>query len=111
MECIFDFVEHPTDFERLGGAGCVINSSLAIFRHADCPFGQVSRVDELHWIAWFAGGQHFAASIDAHRPISEAIGLVPRSDYEARSDDYRFSGKPFLSFFFGQCLEGTISLI
>ena len=87
MERILNFVEHLTDFERLGGAGCVINSSLLVFRHADCPFGQVARVDELDRIAWLARGQHFAPAIDAHRPIRKTIGLVARSDDEARADD------------------------
>src|SRR5882724_13265129 len=111
MECILDFVEHLTDFEWLGGTGCVVNSSLAIFRHADCPFGQIARVDELHRIAWFAGGQHFASAIDSYGPISEAIARVTRTDDEARADDQRFSGKPFLDFMFRQGFERTISLI
>src|SRR4029453_8269656 len=79
MECIFDSVEHRTDFERLGGAGCVINSGLAIFRHADCLFRQVARIDELHRIAWFPGSHDFTASVDAHRQIRKTIAPPPRS--------------------------------
>src|SRR5436190_16828083 len=109
MECIFDFVEHLTDFERLGGSGCVITSGLPIFRHADCPFGQVSCVDELQRIAWFARGQHFATSIDAHWPISKPISLIAWSDDKAWANERRLSGTPLFNFFFRQCFKRTVS--
>src|SRR6266480_1801969 len=111
MERIFDFVEHLTDFERLGGTGCVINSGLAIFRHPNRPFRQVARVDELHRIGWFARCQDFAAPVDAHWPIRKTISLIAWSDDKAWADDRCLSGKPLLDFFFRQCFERAISLI
>src|SRR5205807_2076082 len=86
MERIFDFVEHLTDFERLGGTSCIINSGLAIFRHTDCPFRQIARVDELHRIARLAGCHDFAAPVDAHWPIRKTISLIAWSDDKAWSD-------------------------
>ena len=36
------------DSERLGRAGRVVDSSLAILDHPNRPFGEIARVDELH---------------------------------------------------------------
>src|SRR5207237_1969158 len=99
------------DFERLGGTSCVRNSGLAIFRHTDCPFRQIARVDELHRIARLAGCHDFAAPVDAHWPIRKTISLIAWSDDKAWADDRRLSGTPLFDFFFRQCFKRTVSFI
>src|SRR5204862_1679798 len=100
--------EHLTDAVLLRGPGRVVNSGRAALDHANSPFGEIARVDELHRIARLAGREHFAAAIDAHRPVGEAIGLVAWTNDQPGANDQRFPGKPFLRFGFGQPLERTV---
>ena len=67
--------EHFANTELFGRPGRVVNSGLAFLDHANGPFRQIARIDELHRIARIAGREHFATAIDPHRPISKAIRL------------------------------------
>src|SRR5258708_29973769 len=60
--------------------GRVVSAGVALLDHADRPFSQVARVDELDRVGRFAGGQDLATAIDAHRPIGEAISFIAGPD-------------------------------
>ena len=85
----------------------MVNSGLAVLDHADRPFSEVAGINELHRVVRRTRCKNFAAGIDPHRPVCEAIGLVAWADDEPRADDQRFSGKPFLGFSFGERFERT----
>jgi hypothetical protein len=53
---------------------------VSIPSHANGPFGKIACVNELNWIAWITGREHFSAAVDSHRPVREAISLVARPD-------------------------------
>src|SRR5439155_22664558 len=78
---------------------------------SDGPFGEIAGVDELNRIGWRTGRENFAAAINSHRPIREAISLVARADDKPRANDQRFSGKPLLGFFFGERFERSIGFV
>src|SRR4029453_12570423 len=87
-------IEHSADAERFGRPGRVVNSFLTILRHANGPFGKITRVDELDGIVWISRRQHVSGAIDSHRPIREAIALVSRADDKSWANDQSFAGKP-----------------
>ena len=72
----FDSIQHLADAELLRRSGRVVDSGLAVLHHPDGPFRQIARIDELHRIVRIARREHFAAAIDPHRPVGEAVGLV-----------------------------------
>src|SRR6266568_8536994 len=108
---VFNSIEHCADAERLRRAGCVINSGLMVFTHSNRPLSQIASVDELDRIIRISRGKHFAASIDSDRPIGKAIGLIAWTDNQARTNNQRLSGKPFLGLFFRKRLQWSVGFV
>src|SRR5215211_8586381 len=87
LQGAFNSIEHPLDAEGFGRSGRVVNSSLTVLGHANGPFSKITSIDELDGIVWLSRRQHVSGTIDAHRPIREAVAFVARTDDKSRPND------------------------
>ena len=60
--------------------------NVLVLRHANRPLGDVARVDDLHGIVAVARREHFAALVDAIRPVGESIRAIERTDDQSRDE-------------------------
>ena len=84
-----DPIEQFSHRPRCSGPDTIEYSGRAIFCHADHPFCKISDINDLHRIGRFTGSEDLTTTVDTHRPVREAIGLVTWADNESRTNDIR----------------------